>query len=105
MRVGHQTAPDPASSSAPYRVFNIGSNNPVNLSRYIEVLEETLGIEAAKNYLPLQPGDVADTYANVEALIDHVGYAPQTTIEYGVAEFVRWYKAYYNIDGVAHNLT
>ena len=97
--------PDPASSAAPYRLFNIGSNNPVNLSRYIEVLEETLGIEAKRNYLPLQPGDVADTYANVDALIDHVNYSPQTPIEHGIAEFVRWYKRYYNVDDVAHNLS
>ncbi len=98
------TNPDPATSAAPYRLYNIGSNNPVDLSRYIEVLEETLGIEAKKNLLPLQPGDVPDTFANVEDLIKDVGYKPETTIEYGIAEFVKWYKVYYNIDDVAHNL-
>ena len=98
-------APDPATSSAPYRLYNIGSNNPVNLSRYIEVLEETLGVSAEKNLLPLQPGDVADTFANVDDLIADVGYRPETSIEYGVAEFVKWYKSYYDLDNVAHNLT
>ena len=97
-------APDPATSAAPYRLYNIGSNNPVHLSRYIEVLEETLGIEAEKNLLPLQPGDVPDTFANVDDLIRDVGYRPETPIEYGIAEFVKWYKAYYDIQDVAHNL-
>ena len=96
--------PDPASSSAPYRLYNIGSNNPINLSRYIEVLEETLGVSAEKNLLPMQPGDVADTFANVDDLMRDVGYKPDTPIEVGIAEFVKWYKAYYEIDDVAHNL-
>jgi len=96
--------PDPATSNAPYRVYNIGSNNPLDLSRYIEVLEETLGIQAERNLLPLQPGDVPDTYADVEDLIRDVGYKPDTPIETGIAEFVSWYKDYYNIDDVAHNL-
>ena len=87
--------PNPASSAAPYRIYNIGSNNPVNLSRYIEVLEEALCIKAQKNLLPLQPGDVPDTYANVDELIRDVGYKPETPIEVGVANFVRWYKEYY----------
>jgi len=97
-------APDPATAAAPYRLYNIGSNNPVNLSRYIEVLEETLGIQAQKNLLPLQPGDVPDTFANVDDLIRDVGYQPDTPIEYGIAEFVKWYKAYYDVADVAHNL-
>ncbi len=97
--------PDPASSAAPYRLYNIGSNNPINLSRYIECLEETLGIEAEKNLLPLQAGDVPDTYANVDDLIRDVDYQPNTPIEVGIAEFVKWYKNYYQIDDVAHNLT
>ena len=96
--------PDPATSSAPYRLYNIGSNNPVNLSRYIEVLEQALGIEAKKNFLPLQPGDVPDTFANVDDLIRDVQYKPDTPIEHGIGEFVKWYKAYYNVDEFAHNL-
>ena len=95
--------PDPASSSAPYRIYNIGSNNPVNLSRYIEVLEETLGIEAKKNLLPLQPGDVPDTYADVDDLVQDVGYKPDTPIEAGIHNFVSWYKTYYQVDA-AHNV-
>jgi UDP-glucuronate 4-epimerase len=96
--------PDPASSSAPYRIYNIGSNNPINLSRYIEVLEETLGVTAQKNLLGLQPGDVADTFADVDDLIRDVGYKPDTPIEEGIGEFVKWYKNYYGLDDVAHNL-
>ena len=96
--------PDPASSNAPFRLYNIGSNNPVQLTRYIEVLEETLGIPAQKNLLPLQPGDVPDTFANVDDLIRDHDYQPSTPIEVGIAEFVKWYKDYYEIDQVAHNL-
>jgi len=96
--------PDPATSSAPYRLYNIGSNNPINLSRYIEVLEETLGVTAEKNLLGIQPGDVADTFADVEDLIRDVGYKPDTPIEVGIAEFVKWYKDYYGHSDVAHNL-
>ena len=96
--------PDPASSAAPYRLYNIGSNNPVDLSRYIEVLEETLGIEAKKNLLPMQPGDVPDTYADVDDLVQDVGYKPDTPIEVGIQNFVSWYKEYYDIDDVAHNV-
>ena len=95
--------PDPASSSAPYRIYNIGSNNPVHLSRYIEVLEETLGIQAKKNLLPLQPGDVPDTFANVDDLIRDMDYQPDTPVEVGIRNFVRWYKEYYDVD-VAHNV-
>jgi len=87
--------PDPATAAAPYRLYNIGSNNPVNLSRYIEVLEDALGIKAQKNLLPLQAGDVPDTFANVDDLIADVGYRPETTIEFGITEFVNWYKDYY----------
>ena len=96
--------PDPHSSSAPYRLYNIGSNNPVQLLRYIEVLEETLGIEAKKNFLPLQPGDVPDTYADVGDLIRDVGYQPDTPIEVGIQKFVAWYKEYYEIHEIAHNV-
>lgn len=87
--------PDPASSHAPYRLYNIGSNRPVNLSRYIEVLEDCLGKKAEKNLLPLQPGDVPDTYANVDALVNDVGYKPDTPIEVGIKNFVEWYRDYY----------
>ncbi len=97
--------PDPQSSSAPYRLYNIGSNNPVALMRYIDVLEETLGVNAVKNLLPLQPGDVPDTFANVDDLIRDVGYKPDTPIEVGIRNFVSWYKDYYGITDVAHNLT
>lgn len=87
--------PDPASSSAPYRVYNIGCNQPVELLRFIELLEQELGIEAKKNLLPMQPGDVPDTYAEVSDLIKEVGYQPNTSIEAGVKKFVEWHKKYY----------
>lgn len=89
--------PDPASSHAPYRLYNIGSNCPVQLSRYIEVLEECLGRKAEKNLLPLQPGDVPDTYANVDALVNDMNYRPDTPIEVGVRNFVDWYRDYYQV--------
>ena len=89
--------PDSATSSAPYRLYNIGNNQPVELMRYIEVLEECLGRKAEKNLLPLQAGDVPDTYADVQALIDDVGYKPETPIEVGVARFVDWYRDYYQV--------
>lgn len=88
-------ASDPATSLAPYRIYNIGNNSPVELMRYIEVLEECLGKKAQKNLLPLQPGDVPDTYADVTALIDDTGYKPNTSVEDGVARFVEWYRNYY----------
>jgi UDP-glucuronate 4-epimerase len=87
--------PDPASSAAPYRIYNIGSNNPVELLRFIELMEQGLGKTAVKNLLPMQPGDVPDTYANVDNLIQSVGYKPQTSIEEGVARFIEWYRHYY----------
>jgi len=90
-------APDPATSRAPYRLYNIGSHRPVELLRYIEVLEDCLGRKAVKNLLPLQPGDVPDTYADVEALVADVGYQPSTPIEEGVARFVAWYREYYRV--------
>ena len=89
--------PDPATSKAPWRVYNIGSNSPVELLRYIEILEECLGKKAKKNLLPLQPGDVPDTYADVDALIEDVDYKPSTPIEVGVSNFVYWYRQYYHI--------
>jgi len=89
--------PDPASSSAPYRIYNIGGNNPVQLSQYIKVLEQVLGKSARLNLLPMQPGDVPDTSASVEDLVRDVGYKPDTPIETGIANFVRWYREYYGL--------
>jgi len=90
-------APDPASSSAPYRLYNIGNNQPVELRRYIEVLEDCLGRKAQMNLLPLQPGDVPDTYADVTDLVNDVGYKPGTPIEVGLANFVAWYRDYFKV--------
>jgi UDP-glucuronate 4-epimerase len=87
--------PDPASSRHPYRLYNIGSNRPVELLRYIEVLEECLGRKAEKQMQPLQPGDVPDTFADVDDLIADVGYKPDTPIEVGVRNFVDWYLEFY----------
>ena len=87
--------PDSATSKAPYRIYNIGSNNPCELLRYIEIIETCVGKKAIKNMLPLQPGDVSATYANVEALIKDVNYKPSTSIEEGVAKFVEWYREFY----------
>ena len=89
--------PDSASSRAPYRLYNIGNNQPVELGHYIEVLEQCLGIQAEKNLLPLQPGDVPDTYANVEDLVRDIGYKPDTSVEDGVRKFVDWYRQYYQV--------
>lgn len=89
--------PDSATSLAPYRLYNIGNNNPVELRQYISVLEECLGKEAIQNLLPLQPGDVPDTYANVEALVQATGYKPETSINVGIANFVEWYREYYKV--------
>ena len=88
--------PNPGSSSAPYRVYNIGNHQPVELLHYIEVLEDCLGRKAEKRLLPLQPGDVPDTFADVDALMRDTGYAPSTPIETGVRRFVDWYRAFYN---------
>lgn len=91
-------APDPATSKAPYRIYNIGNQQPVELMRYIEVLEQCLGRKAEKNLLPMQPGDVPDTWADVEDLVADVGYRPQTPVENGVRAFVDWYVDYYKIN-------
>ena len=88
-------APDPASSSAPFRLYNIGNNQPVQLLRYIEIIEECLGRKAQKNLLPLQLGDVPETYADIDALVKDVGYRPATPIEVGVRKFVDWFCEYY----------
>jgi UDP-glucuronate 4-epimerase len=87
--------PDPATSSAPYRLYNIGNNNPVELMHFIGCLEKALGREAKKNFLPMQPGDVPNTYAGVDDLVAAVGFKPSTPIEEGVARFVEWYRNYY----------
>ena len=89
--------PDSATSYAPYRLYNIGNNNQVELLRYIEVLEECLGKKAEMNMLPLQNGDVPATYANVDDLVQDVGYKPETRIEQGIEKFVEWYRDYYKV--------
>lgn len=91
-------APTPASSSAPYRVYNIGNHTPVKLSRYIELIEEATGRRAEKRLLPLQPGDVPDTEADVSALMRDTGYSPGTPVEVGVKRFVEWYRDFYRVD-------
>ncbi len=89
--------PDTATSYAPWHVFNIGNNKPVELMRYIEVLENCLGKKARLDLLPMQPGDVPATYANTDALDSAVGFRPDTPVETGVANFVKWYREYYNV--------
>ena len=86
--------PDPSVADEPYSIYNIGSNNQP-LMRYIEVLENCLGRKAEKNMLPMQAGDVKDTYADVSNLVDAVGYQPSTPIEVGIENFVNWYNTYY----------
>jgi UDP-glucuronate 4-epimerase len=88
-------APDPATSRAPYRIYNIGSNEATPLMRYIRLIEESVGRKARLNLLPLQPGDVPDTCAEVEDLMRDVGYRPETPVEVGVKNFVTWYRDYY----------
>jgi UDP-glucuronate 4-epimerase len=87
--------PDPATSTAPYRLYNIGNNNPVALMDFIATIEKALGREAKKVFLPLQPGDVAETYADVDDLVRDVGFKPATPLDEGVARFVSWYRSYY----------
>ena len=87
--------PDPASSKAPWSIYNIGNNDPVKLMDYINVLEKTLGKKAKINYLPLQPGDVKDTYSNTNNLKKQFNYKPSTSINDGISNFVNWYKNYY----------
>jgi UDP-glucuronate 4-epimerase len=88
--------PNPSTSYVPYRIYNIGNQTPIALLRYIEVLEQCLGRKAQKNLLPMQLGDVPDTWADVEALVRDVGYRPCTDLETGVKQFVEWYLAYYH---------
>ncbi|MEO0227841.1 MAG: NAD-dependent epimerase [candidate division WOR-3 bacterium] len=89
--------PDPASSFAPYKLYNIGNHNPVRLSRLIEIIEGCLGKAAIKNFLPIQPGDVLKTYADVDDLMNEVGFKPKTPIEEGIARFVQWFRWYYKV--------
>jgi UDP-glucuronate 4-epimerase len=90
-------APDPGTSLAPYKIYNIGNNQPVELMRFIEVLEQQLGRKAEKNMLPLQPGDVPATWADVDDLVRDVGFKPNTRIEEGLERFVAWYRSYYKL--------
>lgn len=89
--------PDPGTSKAPYKVYNIGNNKPVELLHFIEVLEHCLGKTAEKRLLPIQPGDVPETCADVDDLINDVGFRPDTPITTGVARFVEWYRSYYKV--------
>jgi UDP-glucuronate 4-epimerase len=88
--------PDPATSYAPYKIYNIGNNNPVDLLYFIKVIEDALGKEAMKNWLPMQPGDVPATYADVDDLMQTVGFKPKTPIESGIKKFIEWYLGYYS---------
>lgn len=90
-------SPDPGSSYAPYKIYNIGNNSPVELMHFINVLEEELGREAVKNLLPIQPGDVPATFADVDDLMRDVGFKPATSIEDGIGRFVKWYREYYRV--------
>ncbi|WAY97254.1 NAD-dependent epimerase, partial [Serratia marcescens] len=87
----------PATSSAPYHVYNIGNNSPVKLMEYITALEQALGVTARKNMLPMQPGDVMDTSADTAELYRDIGFKPETSVEEGVKRFVDWYKAFYQV--------
>jgi len=89
--------PDPSSSNAPYKLYNIGNNQPIELMHFIEVLEDCLGKKAEMNMLPLQPGDVLATYADVDNLVQDVGFKPNTSIEAGIERFVAWYRDYYQV--------
>jgi UDP-glucuronate 4-epimerase len=89
--------PDPSTSYAPYKLYNIGNNNPVELLHFIEVLEDCLGKKAEKNLLPIQAGDVPATYADVDDLMGNIGFKPSTSIKKGIKNFVEWYKEYYKI--------
>jgi len=88
---------DASSSSAPYKVYNIGNNSPVQLMDFIKAAENELGIEAVKEYLPLQPGDVPATYADVHDLERDMDYKPATTVQHGIKMFIQWYRQYYKV--------
>ena len=89
--------PDPGTSSAPARIYNIGNHQPVELQHFIEVLERTLGKKAEKKLMPLQPGDVPATYADIDDLTRDVGFKPTTSIEVGIPHFVKWYREFYSV--------
>ena len=91
----HGDKPDPATSYAPYKIYNIGNNNPVELLHFINVIEDALGKKAKKNMMPIQPGDVPATYADIDELMQTVGFKPKTSVEVGIARFVEWYLEYY----------
>ena len=90
--------PDPGTSTAPYRLYNIGNNNPVALTDFIDAIEQALGMTARRELLPMQPGDVAATYANIDALVESVDYRPHTPLREGIQQFVDWYLAYMHED-------
>ena len=90
-------APDPSSSFVPYKLYNIGNNQPIELLKFIETIEHHIGKKAIKNFMDIQKGDVPATYANVDDLMKDVGFKPDTSIDDGVGEFIKWYKTYYNI--------
>jgi len=93
----NSSAPNPSTSAAPYRIYNIGNNNPVELSTFIETIEQALGIQAKRNLMPMQAGDVPATFADINALEDAVGFRPSTSISVGIKNFVEWYRDYYSI--------
>jgi UDP-glucuronate 4-epimerase len=93
-----EASESPGTSTAPYKIYNIGNNNPVELNHFISVLEEYLGVKAIKDLLPLQPGDVLETYADIDDLVQEVGFQPSTPIEVGIPKFVDWYRSYYHLE-------
>ncbi|OUW82281.1 MAG: capsular biosynthesis protein CpsI [Saprospirales bacterium TMED214] len=93
----NSSAPNPSTSAAPYRIYNIGNNDPVELSTFIETIEQALGIRAQRNLMPMQAGDVPATFADISALEDAVGFRPSTSIKVGIQKFVQWYRDYYSI--------
>ena len=92
-----RAAPDPASSYAPYKVYNIGNHQPVELMSFIKTIEDALGQEAQKNFLPMQPGDVEATYADIEELKRDVGFEPKTVLSEGIAHWTAWYRQYHSL--------
>jgi len=89
--------PDPASSFAPYKIYNIGNNQPVELMKFIETIEHHIGLEAKKNFMEIQMGDVPATYADVDDLMNDVGFKPNTSIRDGIGEFIKWYREFYKV--------
>jgi len=89
--------PDPSASPSPFKIYNIGNNNPVELLYFINILEKEAGREVKKNFLPLQPGDVVETFADIDELVKDINFTPSTSVEKGLKLFVEWYKDFYNI--------